>query len=323
MGTTTSRRRHPSGSTPGDAGAQGEDGAAAADLAESTGPDGRRLRRRGRQRRLRFRERWQSGQAARNRAQARAPGSAMWSVEIATGLTTGWGCFCRSSSAWCLFAGGGVRRHPPPRRLARHGVIPRRALVAVALTRRRSRSAPPPRPPRRWRSASPTGSTAARMRTLARSGSKKSRKAGASIARIDAFWRAIAPTQPLSPTNPNDIAYKWGTLDAAVADANAAGLDPLLTVSLAPNWAEGPGRPRRTLHPAPGSPTTRPSATSRAPWPPGTEARSATTRPGTSRTSIRSSTPSTRARTRWAPTSTAGFSTRSTRASTRSTRPRR
>ena len=72
---------------------------------------------------------------------------------------------------------------------------------------------------------------------------KKSRKAGASIVRLEVFWRAIAPTQPLSPTNPNDLAYNWGTLDAAVADANAKGLDPLLTVSLAPNWAEGPGRP--------------------------------------------------------------------------------
>jgi hypothetical protein len=69
-----------------------------------------------------------------------------------------------------------------------------------------------------------------------------SRRAGASIARIDAYWREIAPTKPLLPTNPNDVAYKWGTLDAAVADANAAGLEPLLTVSLAPNWAEGPGR---------------------------------------------------------------------------------
>ena len=72
---------------------------------------------------------------------------------------------------------------------------------------------------------------------------KKSKKAGASIVRLEAFWRTIAPTEPLIPTNPNDPAYKWGTLDAAVADANARGLDPLLTVSLAPNWAEGPNRP--------------------------------------------------------------------------------
>jgi len=71
---------------------------------------------------------------------------------------------------------------------------------------------------------------------------EKSRKAGASIARIDAIWREIAPTKPLTPTNPNDAAYKWGTLDAAVADANAENLDPLLTVVQAPNWAEGPNR---------------------------------------------------------------------------------
>ena len=49
---------------------------------------------------------------------------------------------------------------------------------------------------------------------------KKSRKAGASIARIEAYWREIAPNKPLTPTNPNDIAYNWGTLDGAVADAD-------------------------------------------------------------------------------------------------------
>jgi hypothetical protein len=72
---------------------------------------------------------------------------------------------------------------------------------------------------------------------------KKSRNAGAKIARIDVFWRSTAPTEPLLPTNPMDPAYQWGTLDEAVSDAVAAGLDPLLTVSLAPNWAEGPNRP--------------------------------------------------------------------------------
>lgn len=71
---------------------------------------------------------------------------------------------------------------------------------------------------------------------------KKSRRAGASIARIDVYWREIAPNKPLMPTNPNDIAYRWGTLDGAIADANARGLDPLLTVGQAPNWAEGPNR---------------------------------------------------------------------------------
>ena len=72
---------------------------------------------------------------------------------------------------------------------------------------------------------------------------KKSKRAGASIVRLEVFWRAIAPTRPLLPSNPNDPAYKWGTLDAAIADANAKGLDPLLTVSLAPSWAEGANRP--------------------------------------------------------------------------------
>ena len=86
---------------------------------------------------------------------------------------------------------------------------------------------------------------------------KKSRQAGAKIVRLDVKWWSIAPTEPLSPTNPNDPAYRWGTLDAAIADANHQKLDPLLTVSLAPPWAEGPGRqaiaPPGTWKPDPGA----------------------------------------------------------------------
>jgi len=70
-----------------------------------------------------------------------------------------------------------------------------------------------------------------------------SKRAGASIARIPVFWRQTAPTRPLTPTNPNDPAYNWGTLDAAVDEAKANGLEPLLTVSAAPDWAEGRNRP--------------------------------------------------------------------------------
>ena len=115
---------------------------------------------------------------------------------------------------------------------------------------------------------------------------KKSRNAGAKIARLEVFWRTIAPIKPLAPTNPNDPAYRWGTLDAAVADANANGLDPLLTVTLAPNWAEGPDRPGN-VSPGRGSRMQTPMVTSPKRLRPGMEARSATTRPGTNRISFR------------------------------------
>jgi len=78
----------------------------------------------------------------------------------------------------------------------------------------------------------------------ARSGAfAASKRAGASIARIPVSWEVTAPSKPTSPTKPNDRAYNWGTLDAAVKAAKNNDLAPLLTVAHAPHWAEGPNRP--------------------------------------------------------------------------------
>ena len=52
------------------------------------------------------------------------------------------------------------------------------------------------------------------------------------------------PTRPAAPQDPADPAYRWGALDAGVRDAQARGLKVLLTITGAPAWAEGPGRPR-------------------------------------------------------------------------------
>jgi hypothetical protein len=68
-------------------------------------------------------------------------------------------------------------------------------------------------------------------------------QAGASVARLTVSWAAIAPSRPANPSDPSDAAYRFGPLDAIVADAAAHGLRPLLTVVGAPPWAEGPGRP--------------------------------------------------------------------------------
>lgn len=66
--------------------------------------------------------------------------------------------------------------------------------------------------------------------------------AGAEVVRIDVAWRKVAPgIEPIEPRNP--ASYNWGDLPAAVAAANARGLDVLLTVYGAPDWAEGAGRP--------------------------------------------------------------------------------
>ena len=64
-----------------------------------------------------------------------------------------------------------------------------------------------------------------------------------------AQWSAIAPAQRSSafdPTDPADPAYNFAALDAAVRDAVAHGLDPLLLVTGTPAWAEGKNRPPNT-----------------------------------------------------------------------------
>jgi Cellulase (glycosyl hydrolase family 5) len=70
---------------------------------------------------------------------------------------------------------------------------------------------------------------------------------GASIVRIAANWRSIAPSSPsatFDPRNPDSPEYSWETIDDAVRSAANNGQQVMLTVVYAPRWAEGPGRPR-------------------------------------------------------------------------------
>ncbi|MET0206264.1 MAG: hypothetical protein ABW228_03735 [Thermoleophilaceae bacterium] len=69
------------------------------------------------------------------------------------------------------------------------------------------------------------------------------REAGAGIVRLEASWRQTARSQPVAPRDPNDPAYDFSQIDTAVREADARGLDILLTIHSAPVWAEGPGRP--------------------------------------------------------------------------------
>lgn len=66
---------------------------------------------------------------------------------------------------------------------------------------------------------------------------------GADDVRIGSGWATIAPTRPARPEDPADAAYRWIELDAAAGDAAARGLRINLTLTGAPAWAEGPGRP--------------------------------------------------------------------------------
>ena len=67
--------------------------------------------------------------------------------------------------------------------------------------------------------------------------------ANAGIIRLFVTWGAIARDRPTDPTNPADPEYNFPSLDSAVRDADARGLDVMLTLTSAPAWAEGPDRP--------------------------------------------------------------------------------
>jgi hypothetical protein len=68
--------------------------------------------------------------------------------------------------------------------------------------------------------------------------------ANADLVRVDVIWRGVAgPQPPANPGDPNDPAYDFSRLDAAVRGAQQRGLQVLFTVFRAPDWAEGTGRP--------------------------------------------------------------------------------
>jgi hypothetical protein len=63
------------------------------------------------------------------------------------------------------------------------------------------------------------------------------------IIRITVDWRNMVRNQPKNPTNPADPAYGFSRLDSAIRSAKARGLDVVLTVYRAPDWAEGANPP--------------------------------------------------------------------------------
>jgi hypothetical protein len=74
---------------------------------------------------------------------------------------------------------------------------------------------------------------------------RRVREAGASVVRIPVDWRVIVSADPpagFQADDPASPAYDFATLDAAVLDAVAAGLRPLLVVSHAPAFAEASPR---------------------------------------------------------------------------------
>lgn len=63
------------------------------------------------------------------------------------------------------------------------------------------------------------------------------------VVRVSSGWAGVASRRPAEPTNPADPAYSWQGLDQAVRGVAAAGLDPFVSLTGAPAWAEGNNRP--------------------------------------------------------------------------------
>lgn len=72
--------------------------------------------------------------------------------------------------------------------------------------------------------------------------------AGAGIVRLAVDWSdTVGVQRPPDPTNPASTSYNFSSIDGAVRDAQARGLKVLLTVNVAPTWAEGQGRPASAI----------------------------------------------------------------------------
>jgi len=68
------------------------------------------------------------------------------------------------------------------------------------------------------------------------------RAAGATAIRFYAIWSRVAPgARPVDPANPADPAYNWSIMDQQVRVAKANGLEPILSIEGAPDYAEGTG----------------------------------------------------------------------------------
>src|ERR671922_1746826 len=61
--------------------------------------------------------------------------------------------------------------------------------------------------------------------------------AGASVVRVPVVWGNVSPKRPADPTNPDDPAYDWSSVDGRVASIQQAGMDPLVVLYAAPRWA--------------------------------------------------------------------------------------
>ena len=68
-------------------------------------------------------------------------------------------------------------------------------------------------------------------------------RANANLARLNFSWRRMTNGVPANPASPSDPAYNFTDLDEAVREAASRGLQVLITVYEAPEFAEAPNQP--------------------------------------------------------------------------------
>lgn len=79
------------------------------------------------------------------------------------------------------------------------------------------------------------------------------REVGATTIRLGLSWRYADTGRPPSRAaarDPNWPGYNWGEIDEEVRAVVDAGLQPIVVVSIAPEWFEGPSRPSTNVAPA-------------------------------------------------------------------------
>ena len=79
-----------------------------------------------------------------------------------------------------------------------------------------------------------------RMAMLARA-----RRAGAAVIRTTVTWAQAAPRRPQNPASPFDPAYRLDDVDELARNAQARGIELLITIWGTPAWANGGGEPNR------------------------------------------------------------------------------
>ena len=67
---------------------------------------------------------------------------------------------------------------------------------------------------------------------------KETKRAGGGLVRLNAFWFMVARNEPTDPRDPADPRYDFRQLDDAVREADRQGLEIMMTLQRAPEWAE-------------------------------------------------------------------------------------